>query len=311
MAYPVSPGFPQQSGIMIPEIWAGKLLTKFYTRTVFGAIANTDYEGLIKGQGDTVHIRTTPDIIIRPYVKGQSLDTQHPDPGMVDLVIDKGAYYNAVIDDVDAAQFDINAMEDWTKDASMQMQTYWDRLILQSIYADASAYNVGLTAGFRSGNINLGTTASQLTVGNASGNVSPTALVLRIMQALDEQDVPEDDRFIVVPSWLAQRLKNSDLKNAFLTGDDKSPLRNGMIGGVDRATIYRSNQLATGTATTNYTYVMGGQKSALTFASQLVKNEKLKAQTTFGEILRGLQVTGWKVVKPEALVTAVCTPGGE
>jgi len=33
------------SGTYIPEIWSGKLIVKFYQATVFGAIANTDYEG--------------------------------------------------------------------------------------------------------------------------------------------------------------------------------------------------------------------------------------------------------------------------
>ena len=42
MAYPTAPGVVSYSGTYIPEIWSGKLLTKFYKSTVFGAIANTD-----------------------------------------------------------------------------------------------------------------------------------------------------------------------------------------------------------------------------------------------------------------------------
>ncbi len=42
MAYSVASGFPQQSGIMIPEIWSSKLLVKFYDATVLAAISNTD-----------------------------------------------------------------------------------------------------------------------------------------------------------------------------------------------------------------------------------------------------------------------------
>jgi len=45
MAYPVDGAHPQHSGIMIPAIWAGKILVKFYASTVFGSISNTDYEG--------------------------------------------------------------------------------------------------------------------------------------------------------------------------------------------------------------------------------------------------------------------------
>ena len=45
MAYPTAAGFPSMSGGYIPEIWAGKALVKFYESTVYGSIANTDYEG--------------------------------------------------------------------------------------------------------------------------------------------------------------------------------------------------------------------------------------------------------------------------
>jgi len=39
----------------------------------------------------------------------------------------------------------------------------------------------------------------------------------------------------------------------------------------------------------------------LTFASQMTNMESLRAESTFGNIVRGLQVYGYKVVKPEAL----------
>lgn len=40
---------------------------------------------------------------------------------------------------------------------------------------------------------------------------------------------------------------------------------------------------------------------ALTFASQMTEMESLRAESTFGNIIRGLQVYGYKVVKGEAL----------
>jgi len=52
------------SGTFIPEVWSGKLVEKFYDATVLAAIANTDYEGEIRGQGDLVKIRTKPTLAI-------------------------------------------------------------------------------------------------------------------------------------------------------------------------------------------------------------------------------------------------------
>ena len=70
MSFPVASGRPNYSGNFIPEIWSGKLIQNFYDATVLSAIANTDYEGEIRRMGDTVNIRTTPEITIRSYVKG-------------------------------------------------------------------------------------------------------------------------------------------------------------------------------------------------------------------------------------------------
>ena len=63
-------------------------------------------------------------------------------------------------------------------------------------------------------------------------------------QCLDGQNVPEDGRWAVIPAWMASLIKRSDLKQAYLTGDSVSPLRNGKLGMVDRFTLYVSNNLS-------------------------------------------------------------------
>jgi hypothetical protein len=52
---------------------------------------------------------------------------------------------------------------------------------------------------------------------------------------------------------------------------------------------------------------MAGTRDAVSFASQITNVETLRSTTTFGNIMRGLNVFGFKVVKPEALVAAVVT----
>ena len=53
--------------------------------------------------------------------------------------------------------------------------------------------------------------------------------------------------------------------------------------------------------------VIAGHPSAITFASQMTKTEQLRNQSDFGDLVRGLQVFGHKVVKPEALSLLVCS----
>jgi hypothetical protein len=306
MPYPVASGVPSHSGNYTPTIFAKKMLVKFYRATVFGSIANTDYEGEIKDQGDTVEIRTLPDVTISDYVKGAGLGSaENLAPSTVTLNIDKGKSYNVNIFDVDRVQSDLAFQEKWAGDAGQQLKIAVDGDILVNMVGEAHASNKGAEAGAISGSVNLGTTGSPVSITKA--NVVDYLVNMGLV--MDEMDIPDEDRWAVFPAWMCARIKTSELKDASLTGDGKSTLRNGRIGMVDRFTIYSSNSIHHVTDTVECFYPFAGHKSSLTFASQLLKNETLKNPNDFGDIMRGLQVFGWKVIKPEGLVEGYVTAG--
>lgn len=328
MAIPVNGAYPQYSfnanaggSAFIPEIWSGKLQVKFYKSTVLAEITNNDWEGEIKNQGDTVHIRSIPTITIRDYEKGLNLTNEVPVSTPIELTISKGKYFSVVVDDVDEVQADVRLMDIFTGDASEQMKIAIDSDVLQNAYPDAAAANKGTAAGVISGDINLGTAgnAVALTKDGASSTTSILDFILNMGQVLDEQNVPEDGRWLVISPWAAAMLKKSDLRQAYLTGDDTSPLRNGKLGMIDRFTLYVSNSLkqvndnagTTGTTADDFKgyYFIAGTRDAISFASQITNVETLRAQSTFGNIVRGLNVYGYKVVKPEALVTGYVKRG--
>jgi hypothetical protein len=68
---------------------------------------------------------------------------------------------------------------------------------------------------------------------------------------------------------------------------------------LDRFTLYVSNLLAS--SADSATEIVFGHKSAIAFASQITKVENLPNPNDFGQLIRGLNVYGFKVVKPEAL----------
>jgi hypothetical protein len=304
MVYPVAPGRPNYSGNFIPEIWSGKLIENFYDATVLAAISNTDYEGEIKSMGDTVNIRTQPNITIREYVKGQNLVVETPDKPKLQLVIDKGEYFSCIEDDVDKVQTDVNLMDMWSKDASEQMKIKIDQRVLTDMLPNIGSLNRGATAGAKSTSFNLGTAGAPLTItkDGASSTVSIVDLIVDMGTVLDEANCPESDRFLVIPARAAGLIKKSELKDASLTGDSTTPLRNGRLGMIDRFTIYVSHNL---NVTAGNTSLISGHKMGFTFATQMTEMETLRAQSTFGNIIRGMQVYGYQVVKPEALSTAV------
>lgn len=297
-AFPVNTGDPQLAGIVSPTIWSGKLLVKFYEASVVPAISNTDYEGEIKDMGDSVKIRSTPDITISNYVKFGTLAVQKPTPAVTLLEINQGKYWNFIADDVDYKQANYSYVDDWTRDASEQIKISVDTDILAAINSDADADNVGATAGARSSAFNLGATGSPITL----SKTNVLDYIVDCGTVLDEQDVPESDRWMVLPPWACGLIKQSDLRDASLAGDSTSILRNGRLGMIDRFTLYNSNLLETVTdGTDTVTNILFGHRSALTFAGQFVKNESLRAESTFGTKYRGLKVYGYKVIKPEGL----------
>ena len=304
MSYPVSPGRPNYSGNFIPEIWSGKLIENFYDATVLAAISNTDYEGEIRQYGDTVNIRTTPEITIRDYVKGQTLTVENPDKPKIQLVIDKGEYFACVEDDVDKVQSDINLMDTWSKDASERMKIKIDTRVLTDILPGVGSSNKGATAGEQSASFNLGTSVAPLTVtkDGSGGTVPVVDLLVDLGTVLDEANCPEQNRFVVIPAKMANLIKKSELKDASLSGDGTTMLRNGRLGMIDRFTLYVSHNLSVSSG--KYSLI-AGHKMGFTFASQMTNMETIRSESTFGNIIRGLQVYGYKVVKPEALATAV------
>jgi hypothetical protein len=297
----------------IPDVWSGKMQVKFYLATCLSEVTNNDWEGEIKDVGDAVIIRSIANITISNYTKGLVLTSQVPTSTPITLNIDKGKYFQVVLDDVDATQSDIKLMNSFTDDAGEQMKITIESDVFTNVPAQAATANKGNSAGAISGNIRLGVTGStnqayisKAAVGVGDGtSTAAKAVVDHLVDmgtVLDEQNVPENGRWLLISPAIANRIKKSDLKQVNFTGDDVSPIRNGKLGMIDRFTVYVSNNVPkSGTEWT----IMAGTRDAISFASQLTKVETLRSTATFGDIVRGLNVYGYLVTKPEALVTSI------
>jgi hypothetical protein len=111
-----------------------------------------------------------------------------------------------------------------------------------------------------------------------------------------------------MPAWVCSQIKRSELRDASLSGDGTTILRNGRLGMIDRFTLYVSNLLPAGVAgglAAGEFVVYAGHSHGLTFASQVSKVETLRSEMTFGTILRGLQVYGFGVIDGTAIAQAI------
>lgn len=299
---PTPPAHPDYSGSLIPTLWAKKLLERFYDATVLAAISQTDYEGEIKSMGDKVIINKIPDITISNYRMGDNLTYQRPPADTVELLIDQGKYWAFALDDVADVQSLLKMTGPWAENASERLKITVDSETLAFVAGKAVAANRGNTAGRLSGNVALGTTGTpvSLTKLNVLDYIVDHGLVL------DEQNTPETNRKLVIPAWMAALIKKSDLKDASITGDSVSVMRNGRLGVIDRFELYVSNLLPVAGANTT---IFSLHPKALTFATQLTKTETLRAESTFGDLMRGLMVYGRSVVQPTLVAEGVVTKG--
>lgn len=324
--FPVQSPFntnPSYSGAFIPTLWSGKLLAKFYQNTMLSEIANTDYEGELKNQGDTIRIRMAPSISISDYTAGMNLNYEVPTPIFQDMQVNKGKYFGVQVNDVLAYQSDMNLMNMFTEDAAKQLKIAIENEVFFNNFVTEgpAAANEGATAGAISAAYNLGTDTTPVDQATPENVLKA---ILRMSTVLDEQNVPEDGRWLILTPYDRHLLMQSNLAQAYFTGDASSTIRTGKIGMIDRFTVYVSNLLprgaagkamvsgltdpATGGAVSNAKarrIMVAGTKAANSFAMTVNKTEPLRNQTDFGDIVRGLAVYGRKVVKPEAMAVAI------
>lgn len=318
--FPVASPFdtnPPYSGNFIPAVWSAKLNAKFYAASVYGEIANTNWQGDISGMGDKVIIHTAPTLSVSNYTVGTSLSYAVPTPDVQEMVIDKGKYFAFQISDVLEYQSKPNLLDMFSTDAAEQMRIAVDSQVLYNTFSGGAAANKGSTAGAKSASYDLGTDDTPVTLTPA--NVLQK--VLEMASVLDEQNVPESDRYLLIDPLTRSLLMQSNLSQAQFMGDATSTVRNGKIGTIDRFTVYVTNQLPKAITGTNTPWLSGdgsensitstgdvkrraiiaGHKSAITFASQITKMETVRNPNDFGDFIRSLNVYGFKVVKPEAL----------
>jgi hypothetical protein len=261
----------------IPEVFSKKLQAKFYAQTMLSEVTTNEYDGEISGLGDKVNIRTVPAITVADYTG--TLSYADVTSGTVELNINKAKSYAFKVDDILREQADIDFMNEAAQDAAQNMKIAIETDVFANVAAGSSLTDINATP-------------ANITAANVLG------FILDAGKTLDENNIPEDDRFMIINPTIATLLKQSELRQAYLTGDNVSPLRNGFIGQVDRFRVYVSNNLATASGVTSGLY---GHPKAIAYASQMTNTESVRLESSFGDGVRGLSVYGYKVVLPTAI----------
>ena len=308
------------SGNFTPEIFSQKVLKFFRRASVAEDITNTDYAGEIENFGDTVRIIKEPTITVSAYSRGSVVSPQDLADDQTTMVVDQANAFAFKIDDIEERQSHVNFEALATSSGAYSLKRKYDFNVLQAI-ADgaglAGADDASLTGGLLSTNTALGTAGTPIAVHTAPDNA--VNLMLEMAKELDEQSVPEENRWFVASPAFYSKLFSAGAKFAEVqvTGDGTSPLRNGLVmqGQIAGFNCYKSTALVAGgtdaisitgvTAAAGESVVLAGHMSAVATASHIAKTEVVRSTETFSDIVRGLHVFGRKVLRPEALVRGV------
>lgn len=289
----------------IPELFSRQYRKKQYDSVLAANITNTDHTGELKGLGDTVRINTIPDVTIGDYYKGKKREWEKCQADPVIMRVNRASDFAVVRDDVDQAQFwDKDFLGKLGQDAAKKINIKIDTDLLGSVYVDAGAHNQGLTAGAKTGQYNLGSSAAPL--GISKSNILDI-VHNRLQVVAYEANFDEEDCFLAMPSWMTGLLNVSDLKDTSMTGQP-STLRGGFQGKLGIFQTYRTNLYTSFSGGGKTVFpVLFGSKSAIAFVSQLNKTQYFpNLEATSGSGLAGINLYDWKVINPELLGVLHC-----
>jgi hypothetical protein len=295
----------------IPEIWDANILSALQKKLVYGStmVTNKDYEGDIAEKGDTVHITQFSDPTVSSYIPDTDINYEEVTDAGLTLVIDQAKYFSFAIGDVDRAQA-AGAMQPYLEGrAAYRLADVADQH-LASRYTQCAQANV------------LGSTGSPLTPQPYGGSAShPADFYVQVLEPLkvilDQNDVPEDERYIVAPPWACSLIAQTQafISVTDMQGEPSQVFQRGFMGMVSGfGAVLKSNntpQPVAGGAGVGVNAIQAGHPMALTFAEQIASTEALRLERRFADGVRGLHLYGSRLVRPDCVAVAyVQRPAG-
>lgn len=274
----------------IPQLWSASILENLNDAHVYPACCNDDYEGEISKFGDSVRINSIGRITINDYTKNSTTLTRQnlQSTGQV-LIIDQAKYYDFEIDDIDEAQTKPKLMSSAMEEAGWGLADTEDAFLAALLTANVDAGSI-LTAA--------------TSVGVDPGDDDAYELLVDLGVKLDENNVPSNGRWAVIPPWFRGMLLKDPRFVSFGTEKNRAALINGVVGEAAGFTISISNNVPVSSSAYD---VLAGYRGAATFAEQINDPKAYEPEGAFSDAMKGLHLYGAKVTRPYGLAKVVVT----
>ena len=296
----------------IPEIWSDEIIAAYKKNLVLANLVNKmNHSGK---KGDTIHIPSPT----RGTASAKAASTQvtliAATESEVQVIINKHYEYSRLIEDITDVQAQPSLRRFYTEDAGYAL----------SKQVDDDLFALGKTFGDDNGSGSDWVHSNSFYIDGANGiaayaadTVAATDLFTdlafrELVQALDDNDVPMEGRFLVIPPSVRNTIMGIDRYNSSDFVDGRG-IMTGQIGSLYGVDIYVSSNCpvietaAANDAGGDIKAAIMGQKDGMVLAEQMgVRTQTQYKQEYLGDLMTADTLYGVKTVRPESgLVVAV------
>lgn len=304
--FPATGGFVDNTSAatFIPEIWSDEIIAAYQKNLVLAPLIK---KMSMKGKkGDTIHIPSPTRGAASAKVENQAVTVQNAVESEVVVTINKHYEYSRIIEDITETQALSSLRQFYTGDAGygLAKQVDDDLFALGKSFGDgdgsdwtnSASYYCDATGGLTAYAVDTVVTADVFT----------DECFRKLIQLMDDNDVPMDNRSFVIPPALRNAIMgiNRYVSSDFVEGRS---VVNGKLGNLYGVDIFvTSNCPILETAAEN---AAGGIVRGAQFihkdASVLAEQQGVRSQTQYKQEFLGTLYTadmlyGTKVVRPEA-----------
>jgi N4-gp56 family major capsid protein len=291
----------------IPEIWSDEIVAAFKKNLV---LANVVKRMSFKGKkGDTVNIPSPARGTANAKIATDAVTLIAESNTNIQVLINKHFEYSRLIEDIVEVQALTSLRAFYTEDAGYALARRMDTDLVQL----GRAFN-GATIGtndYATSNTSTkafigsdGTTAYNSTSSNAAALTD--AAIRRTIQRLDDNDVPMDGRFFLIPPSSRNTLMGLAryTEQAFVGNGDA--IRNGEIGQLYGMAVFSSSNADTGAGNSGADRIcLMGHRDAMVLVEQLgIRSQTQYKQEYLGTLFTADTIYGVKALRTNATSTA-------
>jgi hypothetical protein len=293
------------SATFIPELWSDDIIAGYKQNLVVGnLVSKISHNGQ---KGSVINIPSP----VRGTASAKAAEGQVTlianTEGEVTVTIDQHYEYSRLIEDIAAIQALDSMRRFYTDDAgyALARQVDW-ALHMRGTGFQGGTYNavaIGLTtATYDAALVGDGATAWDSSAASSAGNAADLtdAGIRNLIQLLDDADVPQDNRYLVVPPSQRNVLMGiARFTEQAFVGEvgGQNTIRNGRIGDIYGVEVYVSTNcpaIAADDTTVDQKVAMLFHRDALVFAEQLsVRSQTQYKQEYLSDLMTSDTIYGY------------------